>query len=141
MEDGEPKKIEAIHDHDMRVSHREHRRDGSGESTQPSTASPYREQGALINRSPTAEKVSERGMNRALLWPRIRYHLREPFAEFMGTFILIMFGDGGVAQVVLSRGEKGDYQSISWAWVSSQLPPYRQSLPLIMIFSRVSASC
>ncbi|KAF2215477.1 hypothetical protein CERZMDRAFT_57026 [Cercospora zeae-maydis SCOH1-5] len=34
----------------------------------------------------------------------------------MGVFILIMFGDGVVAQVVLSRGEKGDYQSISWGW-------------------------
>ena len=27
-----------------------------------------------------------------------------------------MFGDGVVAQVVLSGGEKGDYQSISWGW-------------------------
>lgn len=99
---------------DVRTTHREHKRDVSGESSQ---ASPYAEHGALIDRSMTAEMKSRRGMNRALLWPRIRYHLREPFSEFMGTFILIMFGDGGVAQVVLSRGEKGDYQSISWAWV------------------------
>jgi len=42
--------------------------------------------------------------------------MREPFAEFFGTFILIMFGDGVVAQVVLSGGKKGDYQSISWGW-------------------------
>ena len=27
-----------------------------------------------------------------------------------------MFGDGVVAQVVLSNNEKGDYQSISWGW-------------------------
>lgn len=27
-----------------------------------------------------------------------------------------MFGDGVVAQVVLSGGEKGSYQSISWGW-------------------------
>lgn len=27
-----------------------------------------------------------------------------------------MFGDGVVAQVVLSEGKKGDYQSISWGW-------------------------
>lgn len=27
-----------------------------------------------------------------------------------------MFGDGVVAQVVLSNGENGDYQSISWGW-------------------------
>ena len=38
-------------------------------------------------------------------------------SEFIGTFILIMFGDGVVAQVVLSHGKNGDYQSISWGWV------------------------
>lgn len=118
---GEPKKIDVGPGDDLRISHREHRRDVSGESSQQS---PYAEHGALIDRSQTAEEKTRRGMNKALLWPRIRYHLREPFSEFMGTFILVMFGDGGVAQVVLSRGEKGDYQSISWAWVSrlSSLP-------------------
>lgn len=113
--DKESKEINIGPGEDLRVSHREHRRDVSGESSQ---ASPYAEHGALIDRSQTAEAKTKRGLNRGLLWPRIRYHLREPFSEFMGTFILIMFGDGGVAQVVLSRGEKGDYQSISWAWVS-----------------------
>lgn len=57
-----------------------------------------------------------------LLWSRIRHHLREPFMEFMGTFIMIIFGDGSVAQVTLSANpnlppssqNKGDYQSISW---------------------------
>ena len=115
METEETKKIDVGPGDDLRVTHREHKRDVSGES---STISPYRERGPLIDRSPTAEDKTKRGMNRALLWPRIRYHLREPFSEFMGTFILIMFGDGSVAQVVLSRGEKGDYQSISWGWVS-----------------------
>ena len=56
-------------------------------------------------------------LNAALRWPRIRRIFREPFSEFLGTFILIMFGDGVVAQVVLSNGEKGQYQSISWGWV------------------------
>lgn len=51
-----------------------------------------------------------------LAWSRIRRYLREPLAEFFGVFILIMFGDGVVAQVVLSEGTKGDYQSISWGW-------------------------
>jgi len=51
-----------------------------------------------------------------LAWSRIRHTLREPFSEFFGTFILIMFGDGVVAQVVLSGGANGSYQSITWGW-------------------------
>ncbi|OLL24926.1 Aquaporin-7 [Neolecta irregularis DAH-3] len=50
------------------------------------------------------------------LWPRIRRSLREPFAEFLGCMILIIFGTGSVAQVVLSKETKGSYQSISWGW-------------------------
>ena len=59
-----------------------------------------------------------------LLWSRIRLALREPFAEFFGTFIMVMFGDGSVAQVLLSAGQVtspgkdgyGSYQSISWGY-------------------------
>lgn len=29
-----------------------------------------------------------------LFWSRIRLALREPFAEFFGTFIMVLFGDG-----------------------------------------------
>lgn len=50
------------------------------------------------------------------LWSRIRHVLREPFAEFLGTMVLILFGDGVVAQVTLSKNVKGEYQSISWCW-------------------------
>ena len=39
------------------------------------------------------------------LWPRIRLVLRESFAEFWGVFIMIMFGNGSVAQVLLSEKE------------------------------------
>ncbi|KAI5460989.1 aquaporin-like protein [Mariannaea sp. PMI_226] len=50
------------------------------------------------------------------LWSRIKEDYKDLFSEFMGTMILILFGDGVVAQVVLSKGTKGDYQSISWGW-------------------------
>ncbi|EEH03543.1 aquaporin [Histoplasma capsulatum G186AR] len=50
------------------------------------------------------------------LWYRIRYKLREPFAEFVGVFILVLFGDGSIAQVILSNRKNGDYQSINWGW-------------------------
>lgn len=49
-------------------------------------------------------------------WSKLRAHCREAFSEFFGTMILILFGDGVVAQVTLSKGEKGNYQSISWGW-------------------------
>jgi aquaglyceroporin related protein len=61
-----------------------------------------------------------------LWWSGIRAVLREPFAEFFGVVIMILFGDGSVAQVLLSHlhpaaaagGDgNGSYQSINWAYV------------------------
>ena len=57
-----------------------------------------------------------------LTWSSIRVMFREPFAEFFGVFIMVLFGDASVAQVLLSAGETsapgmngfGPYQSISW---------------------------
>ncbi len=42
--------------------------------------------------------------------------LRELLAEFLGTFILLAFGAGVVAQVVLSGEKNGTYLSINLAW-------------------------
>jgi MIP family channel proteins len=42
--------------------------------------------------------------------------VRETAAEFLGTFVLIVFGVGVVAQVVLSGGTSGQYLSINIAW-------------------------
>ena len=99
------------------VSHREDQMHPSPQGS-PNPAAPYAEHGPLINRSQTAEGFTKQAYNAGLLWPRIRHFCRAPFSEFMGTFILIMFGDGVVAQVKLSGLEGGDYQSISWGWVS-----------------------
>lgn len=57
-----------------------------------------------------------------LWWSRVRIALREPFMEFWGVMIMILFGDGSVAQVLLSTGQTyapggngfGAYQSITW---------------------------
>lgn len=51
-----------------------------------------------------------------LAWSKVRTIWQDAFSEFLGTMTLILFGDGVVAQVVLSGGEKGNYQSISWGW-------------------------
>jgi MIP family channel proteins len=42
--------------------------------------------------------------------------LREAAAEFLGTAVLIAFGVGVVAQVVLSGGASGSYLSINLGW-------------------------
>jgi len=42
--------------------------------------------------------------------------LRELLAEFFGTFVLIVFGVGVVAQVLLSRQTAGTYLSINIGW-------------------------
>ncbi len=42
--------------------------------------------------------------------------LREAAAEFLGTFILIVFGVGVVAQTVLSREANGSYLAINLGW-------------------------
>jgi MIP family channel proteins len=46
----------------------------------------------------------------------LRGTAREAAAELFGTFILIVFGCGVVAQVVLSRQTAGQYLSINLAW-------------------------
>ncbi|WP_270888372.1 MIP/aquaporin family protein [Pedococcus sp. 5OH_020] len=40
----------------------------------------------------------------------------EMAAEFAGTFLLILFGCGVVAQVVTSKGTLGDHNTIAWGW-------------------------
>ncbi|CAH1797305.1 unnamed protein product [Owenia fusiformis] len=48
---------------------------------------------------------------------RIKNQLgRETLAEFIGTFILLLIGDGSVAQSVLSRNASGAYLSVNLAW-------------------------
>jgi aquaglyceroporin related protein len=86
---------------------------GSGTGSE-GPATPYAEHGAGIDHKIDQEFVVKQRPD--LWWSRQRAAFREPLSEFFGVFILILFGDGVVAQVVLSGGTKGSYQSISWGW-------------------------
>jgi len=46
----------------------------------------------------------------------LRETMREVLAEFFGTFVLILFGAGVVAQFVVSKQANGSYLAINIAW-------------------------
>jgi len=52
----------------------------------------YAEHGAGIDHQITQDRAVQ--AHPELLWSRIRHYMREPFSEFFGVFILILFGDG-----------------------------------------------
>ncbi|KAE8908487.1 hypothetical protein PF006_g4906 [Phytophthora fragariae] len=60
--------------------------------------------------------------------------LRECMAEFIGTMVLIMFGDGVVAQVVLSEGAKGDYININLCWGLVRAPSNDEQSVNVAVF-------
>lgn len=49
-------------------------------------------------------------------WAKIRYNMREPFAECFGTLILVIFGVGGNLQATVTSGAGGSFESLSFAW-------------------------
>ncbi len=69
-----------------------------------------------VHNSPMSGSVTHDDAEKQPHWPKIRTIWQDAFSEFFGTMVLILFGDGVVAQVVLSGGTKGEYQSISWGW-------------------------
>lgn len=94
-------------------------------STQRTSSSAQRTRSVLgLHPQAPIDEEHDLGPQSELLWSRIRIVLREPFAEFWGVAIMVMFGDGSVAQVLLSTGQTtapggngfGSYQSINWGW-------------------------
>ncbi|GAA6051197.1 hypothetical protein JCM3770_002585 [Rhodotorula araucariae] len=49
-------------------------------------------------------------------WGTVRYALREPLAEFLGTLVLICIGIGADCQTKISQETMGAYQSMNWSW-------------------------
>lgn len=88
---------------------------------------PFAEHGALVDHDvhPQADIVES---HPELWWSKVRHICQDAFSEFFGVFIMILFGNGVVAQVVLSNEQKGQYQSISWGEfhdLSTTYCPYR----------------
>jgi len=57
------------------------------------------------SKSPHDSESEEEGQQ--LLWSSVRHKMREPFSEFFGTFIMLLFGDGVVAQVCIPLTRAG----------------------------------
>ncbi|GAA5978840.1 hypothetical protein JCM11641_003581 [Rhodosporidiobolus odoratus] len=49
-------------------------------------------------------------------WGTIRFVLREPLAEFLGTLVLIVIGIGSDCQTKISENTMGAYSSMNWSW-------------------------
>ncbi|KAK5115238.1 hypothetical protein LTR62_001438 [Meristemomyces frigidus] len=98
----------------------------------------------LLGLQPSAPVIEEHDVaeHSRLAWSKVKILLREPFAEFFGTFILVLFGDGSVAQVLLSAGQKsapggdgyGNYQSINWGWGLGVMLGIYVRIPILVIF-------
>jgi aquaglyceroporin related protein len=111
------------HDLDAAETHRTASTDGltQTKSMRDSKLSKVR---TYMGLTPEAPIVDGHDVHNHLAWSSVRVMFREPFAEFFGTFVMILFGCGSVAQVVLSTGQTtapggngfGSYQSISWGW-------------------------
>ena len=79
------------------VSHDEHVEEiklhkAGDSSDSDGTPGAYSEHGAGIDHQITQDRAVQ--AHPELLWSRIRHYMREPFSEFFGCFILILFGDG-----------------------------------------------
>lgn len=108
-------------DSDPTITHSEH--PYSHESSSGDRFPMHAEHGPPIDNYNNQIRLEEDyALHNRLWWSRVRHYIRDPAAEFFGTFIMIIFGDGSVAQVTLSQAanlpkssqNKGDYQSISW---------------------------
>lgn len=103
----------------------------SDPSRQPNE--PYAEHGPLVDGDgPQADLKDSRP---ELAWSRIRHFMREPFAEFFGTFVMIMFGDGVVAQTKLSNQANGGCM-FELSVPSSAILTYLRYVYLILLGSR-----
>ncbi len=68
--------------------------DDIGFGTSEGSVRGYQEHGAGIDHHIPQDELVQSKPN--LWWSRVRHTMREPFSEFFGVFVLILFGDGYV---------------------------------------------
>lgn len=85
------------------VSH--HERKPSSEAER--TTSHVQSTRAHLGLHPTAPIIEEHDTAEHAdnVWVKVRAVLKEPLAEFFGVLIMVCFGNGSVAQVLLSQGQ------------------------------------
>ncbi|GAA5863873.1 hypothetical protein JCM1840_005798 [Sporobolomyces johnsonii] len=49
-------------------------------------------------------------------WGTVRFALREPLAEFLGTLVLVVIGIGSNCQSKISQFTMGDNSTVHWSW-------------------------
>nr|POE63096.1 aquaporin-3 [Quercus suber] len=97
-----------IHDQSSTsATHHEFAPSGAETTTLHKTSSGLRDARQHLGLHPNVPIIEEHDTARHsdLWWPKIRLVLKEPFAEFFGVFTMVLFGDGSVAQVLLSAGQ------------------------------------
>ncbi|TFA98039.1 putative membrane protein [Trichoderma ghanense] len=90
------------------MSHLEHIQHAKDDLKNCQDMSPIKDQQVIVEVVVSEEQTTT--------WFKFRKLMREPFSEFFGTMILVLFGDGSIAQVMLGQGAKGDWQTINWGW-------------------------
>lgn len=78
--------------HSPAISHEEDIHDEKLSVNKEVDLEPYSEHGPGIDHKIPQEELIQAQPD--LAWSKIRRALRDPFAEFFGVFILILFGDG-----------------------------------------------
>lgn len=76
-----------------------------------------------LSEAPSSDLVEEENLLLANPISRLRHKIKEPLAEFIGTMVLIIFGNGVNCQVVLSNLTQGSYLSISFGVSDASVGP------------------
>ncbi|GIZ42549.1 hypothetical protein CKM354_000581100 [Cercospora kikuchii] len=72
----------------------------------------------------TVDEELDHAEHNHFFWSKVKIAFKEPFAEFWGTFVLVLFGTGSIAQTLLTANDTsapgadgfGSWVTITWGW-------------------------